>query len=430
MRSVQSICYVPLVALLYLAVLPQCKGASVKVQRFMDGKLHTVSTDAPEKAAEQEPEHWSDGLSHYQRKIPTELSVWFGIAWVLLLGSTPILIYKVDERPVTKTGIALAVTMWVTLFGGLFLFTNVIIFQSSHFDHMRSLTIIECTYFMTQVITTVGYGDITPAYPRGQVFVGFYVVLAFFVIAFLVSEMQAIVVARLHAFKVVLSKRTGLTNSESFQPDQVRMTSRMCDFKPSKPETSNLIVSGLAFIFVASAWILFYHYYPGENKPWTEACYMALITLTTVGFGAVTPNTEEGMMFGSFFMFIGTAALVSVVTNFSSFSLEMAEWEAWDPKKFQTALKDLRSKGKGHLSEIDFMTFTLIQKNILSEEELDEIKAVYQTWSQTEGTGNERKGTVSLNMVADLAGIDMPPSARGSVSSEGDRVSSARKLDE
>lgn len=422
----QSLCYVPLVAVLCLMVLPECKGASTKVRRFMDGKSHAVFMDAPEKAAKQEQQaepaedkdsaiHWS-GISD----IPIEVAQLFGIAWVLVLGSTPIFIYKVDDRPVTKTGIVLASVMWVALFGGLFLFTNIILFQSSHFDRVRSLTIIECTYFMTQVITTVGYGDITPAYPRGQVFVGFYVVLAFFVIAFLVSEMQAIVVTRLHKYKEILSKHTGMTTSAS--------RSNIIEFKPSKPEVSNLVISGLGFIFVASAWILFYHYFPGENKPWTEACYMALITLTTVGFGAVTPNTEAGMMFGAFFMFIGTAALVSVVTNFSSFSLEMAEWEAWDPKKFQTALKDLKKKGKGHgLSEIDFMTFTLIQKHILSEEEVDEIKAVYQTWKTSEGGLQDR---LRLESVADLGGVDMPDSTRGSVTSETSRVASARKLDE
>merc|ERR1719329_1109937 len=78
--------------------------------------------------------------------------------------------------------------MWVVFFGGYWLFTNIILFQSIHFKQIRPLTMIECMYFMSQVITTVGYGDITPAKVRGQVFVGLYVLGAMFVISMIVSD--------------------------------------------------------------------------------------------------------------------------------------------------------------------------------------------------------------------------------------------------
>ena len=42
---------------------------------------------------------------------------------------------------------------------------------------------------MSQVITTVGYGDVTPARQRGQVFVGFYVITSFLVIAVMMSNL-------------------------------------------------------------------------------------------------------------------------------------------------------------------------------------------------------------------------------------------------
>merc|ERR1719326_2213539 len=78
--------------------------------------------------------------------------------------------------------------MMVVFFGGLWLFTHIILFQSVHFKRIRPLTMIECMYFMSQVITTVGYGDITPAKVRGQVFVGLYVLGAMFIISMVVSD--------------------------------------------------------------------------------------------------------------------------------------------------------------------------------------------------------------------------------------------------
>merc|ERR1719276_29527 len=103
----------------------------------------------------------------------------------------PLLARYLSGMPFTKTQAILATTMWVAIFGGLYLFTNVILFQSAHFTEARSLSIIECIYLMAQIITTVGYGDITPAKPRGQVFVGLYVLMSLFVIAMLVSDLVA-----------------------------------------------------------------------------------------------------------------------------------------------------------------------------------------------------------------------------------------------
>merc|ERR1719375_1599688 len=84
----------------------------------------------------------------------------------------------------------------LVVFGGFFLFTNVLLFQSIHFKTIRPLTMVECIYFMAQVITTVGYGDITPAKVRGQVFVGMYVIGALFVISMLISDLTNVVVNR------------------------------------------------------------------------------------------------------------------------------------------------------------------------------------------------------------------------------------------
>merc|ERR1719440_2645530 len=105
-----------------------------------------------------------------------------------MMASLPFAIPILDKKEVTSTQKCVGMSMLVVLFGGLYLFTQVILFQSIHFDSIRPLTFIECIYFMSQVITTVGYGDITPAKTRGQVFVALYVIGALFIIAMLVSQ--------------------------------------------------------------------------------------------------------------------------------------------------------------------------------------------------------------------------------------------------
>merc|ERR1719327_875770 len=100
----------------------------------------------------------------------------------------------------------------LVVFGGFFLFTNVLLFQSIHFKQIRPLTIVECIYFMAQVITTVGYGDIPPAKPRGQVFVGLYVLGALFIIAMVISDLTNHLVEKLESRKSVHSQKTTLAS--------------------------------------------------------------------------------------------------------------------------------------------------------------------------------------------------------------------------
>merc|ERR1719460_2002483 len=123
----------------------------------------------------------------------------FAGLWVLLLSSLPFIMPLANREMPSKTQMTIAGLMVVTIWGGFLLFTNIILFQSIHFKRIRPLTTIECTYFMAQVITTVGYGDITPAKPRGQVFVGMYVLGALFIIAMVISDLTNHLVQKLEA---------------------------------------------------------------------------------------------------------------------------------------------------------------------------------------------------------------------------------------
>jgi hypothetical protein len=315
---------------------------------------------------------------------------------VFILTASPILIYKYEHKPITKTGLTISALMWIAVFGGYFFFTQVVHFDSPHFDHSRPLTIIECTYVMSQVLTTVGYGDIVPSNHRGQLFVGLYVVLAFFVIALLISEMQQIVVSQLEGYKDGLADRLGFDHAKSGKSSGgLHLT------KPTKPYPDNVVISAIFFLLVAVLWILFFHYWPGEEKPWSDATYMALITLATVGFGAVTPSTEGGMVFASFFMFIGSAALVAVVSNFSSYLLHLNAWESWDPDAFQEELEELQATfGNSitdEITELDYFTFTLIHKGILTSEQVAQLKRSYKIIHRKSHEGGS--GKVNINFL-------------------------------
>merc|ERR1719217_1954809 len=82
---------------------------------------------------------------------------------------------------------AAVLLLWLAV--GVYCCISVVHFNSFAFENARHLTIIETVYFLAQVITTVGYGDIVPAFAGGQMFVGVYVFITILIVADSVTEL-------------------------------------------------------------------------------------------------------------------------------------------------------------------------------------------------------------------------------------------------
>merc|ERR1719424_1835749 len=103
-----------------------------------------------------------------------------------------------------------------------------------------------------------------------------------------------------------------------------------------------------------------------------------------IGFGAVTPVTEEGMVFGAFFFLIGALLLTRLIVEFSTFMMELTIYERFDPIKFEEQLKDNARDDK--MTEADFLSFTLLQNNILPEWQLEAIRLNFRSLNPVKGS--------------------------------------------
>jgi len=83
-------------------------------------------------------------------------------------------------------------------------------------------------------------------------------------------------------------------------------------------ESWKFFYSMMVWLWFVVTWALFFALYPGEDKEWIKAFYMAVITMTTVGFGDVTPNTEGGKIFATVWMLMGVAAFANMVAKFTT----------------------------------------------------------------------------------------------------------------
>lgn len=317
------------------------------------------------------PPAQADVMWKEESAFPLPMQWFLAAVWIFMLASLPFILPIIDQKPVTLSQKAVGGTMLTVVFGGFYLFTNVILFQSVHFKTVRPLTVVECIYFMSQVITTVGYGDVTPAMIRGQVFVGLYVLGALFVIAMLISDITTHMVdlAKRYKEKMITTKMTARTKTLDVLISQ------------EKPSLNALLGSLAVFLAFDTVWVLFFVLYPGEEKTVFQAIYMSIITLSSVGLGAFTPVTEAGMVFGAFWMLFGCGSLGCVIVNFTELMVKLNEWERVDKSCAKAhALEHLEeeTEGRKQVTELEFLRFAVLHMKRCHRTELNHISQAFE----------------------------------------------------
>jgi len=356
--------------------------------RYWEGRSAEAGPPAQRRESGKSDEEifWPD-----ESNVPVLLRTVFACLWIFVIGSLPFIIPMIDRKPVTTTQKFVGATMLIVLFGGLYLFTNIILFQSVHFKRVRPLTIIECIYFMSQVITTVGYGDIYPAKVRGQVFVGLYVLGAIFIIAMLVSDVTNYVTLAADRYRQKLKQQLGegslagraLAGAGDLNPHSPRMDRSATVnalITPKKPSLSPLATSCGVFAAICTCWVVFFSNYPGEEKNAFQAIYMAVITLSTVGLGAFTPLTEGGMIFGAFFMLFGVAGLTNAIGNFCTYVAQMHEYERFSHNSKKEATRSLKEiiGGSQQVTKMQFFQWAVVNQNLMTNQQVEQVFAAFK----------------------------------------------------
>lgn len=82
-------------------------------------------------------------------------------------------------------------------------------------------------------------------------------------------------------------------------------------------------IVGVAVFFIAAGTV-FYHFV--ENLKWLDSLYFTVVTLATVGYGDITPKTDAGKLFTTFYIIFGITIFVAlarvIVSRFAYRQLE------------------------------------------------------------------------------------------------------------
>mmetsp|Transcript_7670 Transcript_7670/g.16872 ORF Transcript_7670/g.16872 Transcript_7670/m.16872 type:complete len:468 (+) Transcript_7670:97-1500(+) len=356
---------------------------------------------------------WPDESS-----LPLGVASFIALLWISMVACLPFFIIKMEGGEVTKTQLGVFALMWLILFGGVYLFTNVLYFQSIHFSSERRLTIIEAVYLMSQILTTVGYGDITPARPRAQVFVAIFVLMSLLVIANVVSEVAGVVAAKSKKLAEEMVER-GQVSSPRLKLESRKLLQEGSDIprcisaavEAPEIDFSDMALSLFAYVAFALTGAIFFHMYPGEEKTLFQGVYMSVITLSTVGFGAFTPVTEGGKVFAAFWMLFGSASLVAVVSNFCKLQEQLKARERLTEAKLKADMLSFVEGAPEVMNQYEFLMQSLICRKIVSSKDVADMEIFFE---QHAANGKLKKSRIlqleqERQMLTNLEGTRQAP---------------------
>lgn len=75
---------------------------------------------------------------------------------------------------------------------------------------------------------------------------------------------------------------------------------------------------GLVALSVIGFGSIFYHIV--EKLSWLDSVYFSVITLTTVGYGDITPHTDQGKIFTIFYVIVG----IGIIGTFANLLIRRA----------------------------------------------------------------------------------------------------------
>jgi len=321
------------------------------------------------------------------------------------------------------------------------------------YHYKRGWSALDCAYFSTVLMTTIGYGDQVPHSDISLMFTASYAMLAFILVATAVSrllnwtvltrmmEREAKQRSRVTDFledfsqnkntdvqaSSMLSMAGEMAGGKSFM-SLFRSNSKvsLLDQDGQKRRRRNkvfvsvgLYVLWLAVGTVVNAWLNDLPDSDWHGSPLVKGFYFSVVTLTTIGFGDFTPHTPFGKVFDIIYIITGVPICVSALTQMVELIWGPEEEEhnvdliqGLSGQKLKTMLEfqnEMARAGCGNkvdskVSRYEFLMFVLTRNGIVELEMVQQIMDNFQHLDVTH-TGCLEHGDVQSDESANEHGM-------------------------
>jgi len=262
--------------------------------------------------------------------------------------------------------------------------------------------LLTCGYVITQIITTIGYGDFHAKTTASKMFMAAFAVVmlifAAYVMAFLSDTL-------LKTQSEAITKY--LRRLESADP----VISKSTDAKEAHGDLNKLLVASASCIgFVLFGTVLFRNLEGctcgmerlegcldpdyatclstgGYQKNFSDAFFMSVMTLTTIGFGDFQPRSAWGRAVAIPWMFFGVATFANSISTVASVFYERRKSKILvaadgSSSRNQAIFSGIDKDGKGYLDKYEFLAFTLLKYDVVSA---DLVAAIIKDYEHLEG---------------------------------------------
>lgn len=270
-------------------------------------------------------------------------------------------------------------------------------------------------YFVTQIITTIGYGDITVP-PEERLFITFYVFFGFAIVANIINGF----------ITAYLDSKAEMMRRE-MRELEAKGSAAIEDAEEARRKCGNLNELASATVFFVVFLLLgtcFYAWFEactcsyggsfvmgcnmtshevcvnsgGITKSWVDCLYMSMITMTTIGFGDMTPMSAAGRWIGLPWMLVAVLAAGNFASSLSSYMDYMTKKP--HGKKFTRELfKKIDKDGNNWLSRGEFYAWALVTKGLVSAEDIDMVDRVFRALDEN------KKGQIAYETLAARFGL-------------------------
>jgi len=256
-------------------------------------------------------------------------------------------------------------------------------------------------YVITQIVTTIGYGDVTVTTDGMRWFMTMYVFFGIALIANIISDVSSQLV-KWETKKM----RKMLRQAEKQAHGRAPADAAQDDHKVK--DMNQLIASFMTLLFFVVTWALYFTFVEGcscsygftkiqgctrancaekgQNFNFARGIYSGVVTMTTVGFGDFTPKTMHGRLFGIVWMILGVFSFANFVTNLAHFIDGLRKEKERAQRMSADLFRHLDTNGNGTLSIAEFQSFFLLKQGIVTKSDLKHVQRVF-TALDKDGTG-------------------------------------------
>jgi potassium channel subfamily K, other eukaryote len=286
-------------------------------------------------------------------------------------------------------------------------FAGFLMLGSYVFHKLENLKYLDALYFSLVTFTTVGYGDFSPQTQEGKVFTCLYVFIGLLLVTQVVDRIVD---------KLLIQKGEMMTNKivsswfhhfdnhdhkdgqETKQKDSTAIDTLNANTPKHFPFNTTfeskyivpqaLFMSSIYIALIVAVGTMYFYFY--DNDSFVDSIYLSVMTVSTVGYGDVTPKSWFSKAFTCLYSILGTLAFARIVSQFIEVVTEHRFAEK-NKRLLESSFFDAETlikadvNGDDRVTKNEFILFRLRQMDLIpSEVEL----RIDKQWSRMDIDGD------------------------------------------